>query len=290
MSRSVALARVGSAPAALRRLLTACVVGSLLLVTACGIDGGAGPSAPSPGARSADPSADPSAGRSADPSTEQTSAASPEPNAATSGATPSGTPAVTRKSTPQRPLRGIDVSHHQGSIDWRRVSEDGIGFAYLKATEGSSFTDPRFVANATGARQAGLRVGGYHYFTLCSPGAPQAEHFADVLASAPARGLPPAIDLELLGNCDDPPPREALLREVRAFMDVVERATGKRVVVYAYPELESRYRLSAALDRRLWVRRLGDAPPQGDWWMWQRSDSARVDGVSGGVDLNVLAR
>jgi lysozyme len=187
-------------------------------------------------------------------------------------------------------VRGVDVSHHQGAIDWTRVRRDRIDFAYLKATEGSGFTDPRFVSNAREARRAGLRVGGYHYFTLCSPGAPQADHFAAVLLSAPARTLPPAVDLELLGNCEDPPPRADLLREVQAFIAAVERRTGQRMVVYAYPDFEDRFALTRNLGRRLWVRRIGDAPPRGDWWMWQRDDQARVAGIDGPADLNQLAR
>ena len=213
--------------------------------------------------------------------------------APTPTATPSSTPSVepTPSATPTRtrPQRGVDVSHHQGEIDWRQVSRDRIDFAYLKATEGSSFTDPRFASNAREARQAGLRVGGYHYFTLCSPGAPQAEHFVSVLETAPARTMPPAIDLELLGNCADPPPREDLLREVRAFIDVVEKRTGQRVLVYAYPDFEDRFQLSDDLDRRLWVRRIGDAPPAGNWWMWQRNDQAQVAGIDAPADLNLLA-
>jgi lysozyme len=169
------------------------------------------------------------------------------------------------------------------------VRRDRISFAYLKATEGSSFVDPRFLEHAAAARRAGLRVGGYHYFSLCSPGAPQAEHFAGILRSAQARSLPPAIDLELLGNCADPPARDALLREVRAFIAVVERRTGQRVVVYAYPEFESRYRFAAELHRRQWVRRIGSTPPTRDWWIWQRDDRATIDGIAAPADLNVMA-
>ena len=132
-------------------------------------------------------------------------------------------------------------------------------------------------------------MGGYHYFTLCAPGAPQAAHFASEIDAGRATSMPPAIDLELQGNCADPPPRGDLLSEVRAFIDVVERRTGQQVVVYAYPDFESRYRMSRALDRRLWVRRIGPTPPTGEWWLWQRNDHATVDGIAGPADLNVLA-
>lgn len=213
-----------------------------------------------------------------------------ESAARTDRPTTSPTPSAIAASPPGlRLLRGVDASHHQGEIDWARVRQDRISFAYLKATEGSTFVDPRFVANARAARQAGLRVGGYHYFSLCSPGAPQAEHFTDVLDSADARSLPPAIDLELLGNCDDPPARADLLREVRAFVDIVERRVGQRIVVYSYPELEERFRVATALQRRQWVRSIGSTPPAREWWIWQKDDRATVDGISAPADLNLMA-
>ena len=221
-----------------------------------------------------------------------TSAPAPSPTAHSRTPDPSTTssPAATSTPTPRaRRVRGVDVSHHQGDIDWERVRRDRIEFAYLKATEGSTFTDPRFASYARAAARAGLRVGGYHYYSLCSPGAAQAEHFARVLGAAQAPSLPPAIDLELLGNCSDPPPRDDLLREVRAFMNIVERRTGQSIVVYAYPEFESRYRIATALERRQWVRRIGSAPPTRDWWIWQRDDRATIDGISAPADLNVMA-
>ena len=241
----------------------------------------------------ADPTADQrgesSAETSATPSPSATTAPSPTTGPTSGPPTGPATASPTAASPRARLVRGVDASHHQGDIDWERVRRDRIEFAYLKATEGSTFTDPRFVQNARGARAAGLRVGGYHYFSLCSAGVPQAEHFTDVLASSGARGLPPAIDLELRGNCADPPPRADLLREVRAFVDVVERRTGQRVVVYAYPEFEERFRIATALQRPQWVRRIGSTPPSRDWWIWQRDDQASIDGITGPADLNVMA-
>lgn len=220
--------------------------------------------------------------RSEDPSPSAT--ASPTPS---SGPTPSSTPSATRRPRP-RLVRGVDASHHQGEIDWRRVRGDRIEFAYLKATEGSGFVDPRFVANARAARAAGLRVGGYHFFSTCSPGAPQARHFVRVLRSAPADSMPPAVDLELLGNCAEPPPRPRLLAEVEAFLRIVERATRQQAVVYAYPDFEARYGFAEALDRRQWVRRIGPVAPKRPWFIWQRDDRARIAGFSTPADLNVM--
>src|SRR5215212_3955229 len=52
------------------------------------------------------------------------------------------------------PVRGVDVSHHQGAIDWARLRADGAEFAYLKASEGAGWRDSTFVRNRAGALRA----------------------------------------------------------------------------------------------------------------------------------------
>ncbi|TIM61446.1 MAG: lysozyme, partial [Mesorhizobium sp.] len=79
------------------------------------------------------------------------------------------------------PVRGIDVSHHQRQIDWRRVAADDVAFAIIKATEGGDHVDGAFAANLREARAAGLAVGAYHFFTFCRPGADQANNFISVV-------------------------------------------------------------------------------------------------------------
>ena len=229
----------------------------------------------------------------ADPAREAPDESTGESSSSPGSASPPTTPPPTTPATPTprpRParVRGVDASHHQGRIDWRRVADAGYEFAYLKASEGSTFTDPRFAENVAGARDAGLRVSGYHYFSLCSPGAPQGEHFVSVLKAAGPTTLPPAVDLELQGQCATLPSRESLLAEVRAFLAVVEEATGRRVVVYEFPDFEREYRFADVLDRRQWVRRIGSRPPDRPWWIWQRSDSASIPGIDGPADLNVM--
>lgn len=79
------------------------------------------------------------------------------------------------------PLRGVDVSHHQGQIDWPKVAKSDIAFAILKATEGGDLVDDSFASNLAGARAAGLAVGVYHFFTFCRSGADQAKNFLAVV-------------------------------------------------------------------------------------------------------------
>lgn len=177
---------------------------------------------------------------------------------------------------------GVDVSHHQGAIDWPRVAGHRIAFAYVKATEGATHVDTRFRENWAGARAAGVERGAYHFFTLCAPGAAQAEHF---LATVPADAdLPPAVDLELAGNCAARPSHHEVMTELVAFLDAVERR-GPRVVLYVGADFAEHY-FDDIDARERWVPKVLRRPG-GRWLVWQASAWARVDGIEGPVDLDV---
>ncbi|MBD3783937.1 MAG: lysozyme M1 (1,4-beta-N-acetylmuramidase) [Micrococcales bacterium] len=188
---------------------------------------------------------------------------------------------------------GIDVSVHQGGIDWRAVAGDGIEVAYLKASEGSTFVDDRFAENWEAAREAGVGVGAYHFFTLCKEGTEQAANLLGRLRAVGAdasTSLPPVVDLELSGNCAARPPAEVVQRRLTDFVSTVEAGTGQRVRLYALGDFTERYPLPAALeDRERWVRRLVLRPSDDGWAWWQVSSRARVAGIDGPVDLDVVA-
>lgn len=181
---------------------------------------------------------------------------------------------------------GIDVSAHQGVIDWDRVARDGVSFAYIKATEGGDFVDDRFNQNWAGAGDAGLDRGAYHFFSLCTRGVVQAENF--LTAAPPDRdALAPAVDLELAGNCSRRPADTVVQAELRTFLRTVEQAWGRETVVYLGEDFEGRYSVREWLDRPLWIRRFLLRPNE-PWVMWQMHGYAQVDGIEGGVDLDVM--
>ncbi|MFD0987945.1 glycoside hydrolase family 25 protein [Methyloligella solikamskensis] len=185
------------------------------------------------------------------------------------------------------PVRGVDVSHHQGDIDWGKVAADNVAFAYMKSTEGGDWQDRKFLENWKAAREARLATGAYHFFTLCRPGKDQAENF---LATLPRDGsmLPPAVDLEYVGNCKERPTPEALKREVDDFFGMVEKALGREAIIYAPEDFLADYR-EALPDRPLWRRSVFRPPHSDDWLLWQYTFTGFVDGIEGGVDLNVLS-
>ncbi|RKT74898.1 lysozyme [Saccharothrix variisporea] len=179
---------------------------------------------------------------------------------------------------------GVDVSNHQGVVDWRAVAEDGISFAYVKASEGEDWVDSRFADNWAGAAAAGVPRGAYHFLSLCSDGRAQARHFLATAPPDPA-ALPPALDLELGGNCAARPDVEAVRREVDAFLAEVEAAWRRPVVLYVGDDWDERYPVTQ--DRPRWTRHLLRRP-DGDWHIWQLHNFAGVSGIDGHVDLNVL--
>lgn len=194
-----------------------------------------------------------------------------------------------RPPTSQYPVHGIDVSHHQGPIHWPTVAAEGTDFAYIKATEGGDFRDPRFADNWREADAAGLRRGAYHFYTLCRLAVDQATNF---IATVPRddNALPPAVDLEFGGNCAARPTREVLIGELAAFVRMIEAHSGKPAILYVTREFDEAYRVSSAIPRSLWLRRMLFPPDYGarPWVMWQASSIRRIEGIEGAVDWNVV--
>lgn len=185
-------------------------------------------------------------------------------------------------------MEGIDLSHHNGAVDWARLSAQPFGFVYLKATEGTGHTDPQFHANWLGATRAGWRTGAYHFYLLCRPGRAQAENFIRQV-EVRAGTLPPAVDLEHAHNCAASGSREATLNELRTFLVALESEYGQVPVIYTTPAFHAEWLAGEGFDRHpLWVRSLG-GPPELPHAIWQYSMKGRVDGVDGPVDLNRAA-
>jgi lysozyme len=186
------------------------------------------------------------------------------------------------------PNQGIDVSHHQGEIDWRMLPAQGVDFAYIKASEGGDHRDRAFAANWSGARNAGVARGAYHFFTLCRPGAEQAANFIAAVPADPD-ALPPAVDLEYMGNCTQPVTVAGFHAELAAYLRAVEARYRKPVLLYLTAEFDRAYQVSERVDRPLWLRTLVTEPRFGarPWSFWQVSNFRRLRGIDGRVDWNV---
>ena len=96
--------------------------------------------------------------------------------------------------------QGIDVSHHQGGVNWNAVAASGISFTFIKATEGAHMTDAAFATYWNGARAAGIRRGAYHFFRPADSGIQQADFFLRTVGAFAEGDLPPILDWEVTDN------------------------------------------------------------------------------------------
>ena len=191
------------------------------------------------------------------------------------------------------PIRGVDVSHYQGDIDWNMLAAQDIQFAYIKATEGSSHVDENFVINYKEARDTGLKVGAYHFFSFDSPGIAQAENFIDTVEKFDGM-LPPVVDVEFYGNKEEnPPSSEEVYPQLQAYLDAVEDAYGMLPIIYSTYESWELYIQEQFDYYPLWIRDIWNTPKNSvDWTLWQYTNRGRLKGFAGDepyVDLNVFA-
>lgn len=186
------------------------------------------------------------------------------------------------------PVRGIDVSWHQGSIDWKAIPRAEVQFVYIKATEGGDFQDDYFTNYWKNSAEAGLRRGAYHFFTLKTGGLEQAANFKAVVPKDP-QALPPAIDLEFEGNSAARPAPAVFQRELEIFIREVRGWYGREPVLYTDAEFRDHYLRDFPI-RRLWIRSVITAPrkKQEPWVFWQYSGKGSTPGIKGFVDQNVF--
>ena len=164
-------------------------------------------------------------------------------------------------------VKGIDVSHHQGEIDWQALRASGIRFAYIKATEGASFRDPHFAENWRRSREAGILRGAYHFFSLCKSGAEQAANF---IAATPTDqpSLPHALDVEQMEACRNGERVADPAAEIEAFLDAAKEHFHRRPVLYTTREFHDAFLSNGPLKERIsnerfWLRSLHRPPRLG---------------------------
>jgi len=126
---------------------------------------------------------------------------------------------------------GIDVSHHQGRINWSQVKRwknKQISFVYIKATEGATFIDNRYKINFKEAKQAGFRVGSYHYFSTTSSPEQQFKNFMRQVEPR-AQDIIPMIDLEENKNWS----KEEYVSNLKIFLHLIEEQFKSKPLLYS---------------------------------------------------------
>lgn len=208
------------------------------------------------------------------------------------------TPAVFAQEDPGLPpphaptsnvIRGVDVSVYQGNIDWPRVANAGIKFAFIRESDGFH-QDTKFERNWTEAKAAGVVRGAYQYFRASRDGAEQANAFLSRL-TADSGELPLVADVETLDGVN----RAKLQTELAKWVATVANRTGRAPMIYTAPGLWNGWHMPASFSEHpLWVAHWTTAThprlPAGwsDWTFWQYRSDAAVPGIPGRVDADLF--
>lgn len=191
-------------------------------------------------------------------------------------------------------VHGIDVSHYQGRIDWKKIEEQDISFAFIKATEGSSTVDEYFQSNWEAASQTQLFLGAYHFFSFDSGAEEQAELFINTVGDLSGK-LIPVVDVEYYGDKEkNPPEQETVVNELKKFLAILETQYQVKPMIYSTYKVYHRYIKGTFDEYPLWLRNVYYLPNldgNADWLFWQYTDTARLDGYEGEekyIDENVF--
>jgi lysozyme len=208
--------------------------------------------------------------------------------------------ALPAEAASKRAIKGIDVSQWDGTIDWKMVASAGKKFAFVKATESTSFIDPKFATNRAGARTAGIVTGAYHYGRPgATPGdaAAEANWLINHISPIKSDDLKPVLDLEVTGGLST----AALQQWALDWLNEVYRLTGRRGTIFTtnsfWKNKMGNTQAIAQAGYALWISYGGSnsSPnvPAGNWggngWsFWKYDNCGSVRGISGCVDLDKI--
>lgn len=183
------------------------------------------------------------------------------------------------------PVRGIDISSHNGEIDFKAVKKDGIEFAFIKASEGTDFKDKNFTTNYKNARKAGIKTGAYHFFRFDKDGVDQAINFLRATGNR-RLDLGIAIDIEQQGNPENVD--STLIADRLTSMVEYLNLLGYRVTLYTNRSGYEKFLMGTFPGHPLWICSFSDHPIDADWTFWQYDHHGKINGIKGDVDLNTF--
>ena len=190
-------------------------------------------------------------------------------------------------------MLGVDVSSYQENVDFNKLKEQGVEFAYIKATEGATHTDTSFAQKWSDAESAGVLTGAYHFFSYGVDGAEQAKNFIETMVDLTDK-LIPAVDMELsMKEVMDPPEIDVVVDGLKEFMKVVEEEYGVKPMIYAQKDYYDKYLAEDFSEYPRWVRNVFYpvmVDVGNDWTVWQYHDKGELEGYEGEkyIDMNVL--
>lgn len=188
---------------------------------------------------------------------------------------------------PERfPIKGIDLSAHNGYANLNAAAAEGYEFVFLKASEGVDFRDDNFVLNYNKARHAGMKIGAYHFFRFDRDGIEQAKN---LLRSVGRRKLDLGLvlDVEEHGNAVGVP-MDSIRSRLQVMVEYLNMQ-GHRITFYSNRAGWEKYLVDDFAGFPLWICSFTDNSTNDDWTFWQYNHRGKVSGVRGDVDINVFS-
>lgn len=194
------------------------------------------------------------------------------------------------------PIKGIDVSHWQQNINWNKVKTAGVGFCYIKSSEGNTRREAEALKQGPAAKSVGIPIGYYHFSSLNDPNVvndadQEAISFDAAMRLLPSYDLIPVLDIETNKSNLSP---DLVQRWITEFRTKLASLGHRELMIYSYTPFIEQY-LPAHHpfgDMPLWLAQYRDIdyPKMPHGWtsytVWQYSASGTVSGISGNVDLN----
>jgi lysozyme len=189
-------------------------------------------------------------------------------------------------------IHGIDISHHQGKIDWQELKDHGmidefpVRFVMIKATEGATKVDENFEDNFYQAREYGFTRGAYHFYSVHSSAKAQAAFFMQKVKLENG-DLPPVLDVEHKPkNQTDDEFKQSILQ----WLEIIETHYGVKPIIYTYYKFKMQYLSDPVFDDYpYWIAHyyVDQVEYEGKWKFWQHTDVGRLPGIKGNVDFNI---
>ncbi|NLZ46911.1 MAG: lysozyme [Clostridiales bacterium] len=192
------------------------------------------------------------------------------------------------------PVRGADISHYQGTVNWDVFENQPIDFIFIKATEGSVYKDAEFKNNYENSKNKDLLVGFYHFFSFSSKGKDQADNFIDTVGELNGY-LPPVINIEFYGKFKATnPEKDSVVSEINDFIETIKAKYGVNPIIYCTEKTFDLY-ISGEFDEEcpIWIRSVyrKTVLDNNQWEFWQFSNRFRLKGYEGSekfIDMNVF--
>lgn len=184
---------------------------------------------------------------------------------------------------------GVDVSKWQGAVNWSKAKAAGVGFAFVRVSDGTAARDSQFAANWAGTKAAGIIRGAYQFFRPAQNVTAQADAMIAAIGTYQQGDLPPVIDVEDAGGLS----AATVAARVRTWVDRVQSALGVTPIVYTgkYFWRDEVGGPASFAPNPLWIAQYTslcpDIPaPWAKWTFWQYTESGTIDGIAGPVDTN----